>query len=343
MSTRLAMMGMQYHEIVSKIHEAKGISEDEIHALVKEKLTKLSDLVSKEGAAHIVANELGVKIFDAVRARTIKINQLVSGMRSVTFFGQVTKLFPVNSFNKNGRQGKVASMFVSDDTGRTRVVFWDTNHIQQIEQGSIIEGTILKITNAYVKSNNAFTEVHLGAMATLEINPEGLSVPVVATQPSFGFEVKKIVDLRDDDANIGITGTLVQVFEPRFYAACPKCGKKAQPQEAGFQCGEHGAVAAEYVPILNLFLDDGTENIRAVAFRNQAERILHLPAAEIQQFRENPTSFEMIKGDLLGKQFTLVGRVTRNEMMDRREFMVKMVQDVEPAIEAVQIVRELRI
>ena len=37
---------------------------------------------------------------------------------------------------------------------------------------------------------------------------------------------------------------------------------------------EHNAVMPDYSYLVNVFLDDGTENMRVVLFRNQAERLL---------------------------------------------------------------------
>ena len=54
------MIDIPRAEIVTKIKEAKGLSEDEINAKIQEKLTQLAGLISEDGAAHIIANELGV-------------------------------------------------------------------------------------------------------------------------------------------------------------------------------------------------------------------------------------------------------------------------------------------
>ena len=52
------MIKLSYEQILEKINKQTGKSESEIEPLVNNKLKALSDLISKEGAAHIVANEL---------------------------------------------------------------------------------------------------------------------------------------------------------------------------------------------------------------------------------------------------------------------------------------------
>ena len=58
------MIKIPYNDIVQKISETANISSEEIETKVNAKLKQLSGLISKEGAAHIIANELGVKLFE---------------------------------------------------------------------------------------------------------------------------------------------------------------------------------------------------------------------------------------------------------------------------------------
>ena len=48
------MLGFKYEDIIARIKEEKGLSDGEIEVKVKQKLEQLSDLISKQGAAHIV-------------------------------------------------------------------------------------------------------------------------------------------------------------------------------------------------------------------------------------------------------------------------------------------------
>ena len=328
------MFNVSYEEIISKIKEEKNLSNDEIELKIKEKLTKLSDLISKEGAAHIVANELGVKLFNITRE--LKINKLLTGMNNVILTGKVVQLNPVIEYKKENREGKVGSFVLGDDTGVIRVAFWDANHIKQIEENKIKEGSILKIKNGYVKSNGVFKELHVGNKGEIEVDPSGVEIEVNNKQ-SFDFIKKKIAELNENENNIGVLGTIVQIFEPRFYEACPKCNKKLEATDGRFNCKTHGNVSEVLVPILNLFLDDGTDNIRVVAFRNQAERILNLDIEKIREFKEKPENFNKIREEILGKQLVIVGRVSKNEMFDRKELMAQRIIEMNPE----ELIKEL--
>src|SRR3989344_4205402 len=98
------MIGLSYEDIVAKIVEVSKKSEDEIKSRVKEKLAKLSGLISTEGAAHLVANELGVDLIEIVRKTGLKISKLNIGMRGICTVGKVTKVYDIRTFKKENRE-----------------------------------------------------------------------------------------------------------------------------------------------------------------------------------------------------------------------------------------------
>ena len=140
------MLNLKYEDIISKIKEKTGKSDEEITSLIKEKLKKLSDLISKEGAAHIVANELKVKIIDKISGR-LKIKNLVVGMGSVDVIGKVVDIYPIKEFKTAKREGRIASFLLGDNTGSTRVVIWDNNLIKQVED-NLRKDHVIEIKNA---------------------------------------------------------------------------------------------------------------------------------------------------------------------------------------------------
>ena len=338
------MFNLSYDEIVERIKKEKGLSDKEISERVKAKLDKLSDLISKEGAAHLIANELGVKIFDNI-SRELKIDKIFFGMKSVSFVGKVVKLYPVNEYSKekNGKkwEGKVCNMLIGDETGVIRVVMWDTNHISEIERGNLQEGSVLKINGGYVRDNNG-REVHLGNQSRLVINPAGVNV-IVRAKDGYSFRNEpssKMIGEFNDGELVNTRGTIVQVFEPRFYEACPECNKKLEIEGDKFRCKEHGVVKENLVPIMNLFLDDGSGNIRVVAFRDIAELLIGLEKEKVLELRENPELFEEVKKELLGKELIVRGRVRKNEMFDRLELSANSVEEVNPANLLVELEKE---
>ena len=58
-------MEENYQQLIEFISENSGVSTEDIERKIEAKQAKLSGLISKEGAAHIVANELGIKLMDS--------------------------------------------------------------------------------------------------------------------------------------------------------------------------------------------------------------------------------------------------------------------------------------
>src|SRR3989344_1407111 len=92
-----------YDRILEKIAKASGLDKSEIENMVEARKSKLSGLISREGAAQVIAAELGVSFEN----EKLKIDELLPGMRSVNVVGKVITLFPVRSFKtKRGDEGK---------------------------------------------------------------------------------------------------------------------------------------------------------------------------------------------------------------------------------------------
>ncbi|MBD3309936.1 hypothetical protein GF351_01820 [Candidatus Woesearchaeota archaeon] len=312
------MIKMPLNDIISKIKEKAGLSEEDINSKIDAKMKQLSGLISKEGAAHIIANELGVKLFEQVSGK-LEIKNILAGMRSVETVGKATAVYDIREFSTDKGSGKVGSFMLGDETGSIRVVCWGgmTDSMKDMKEGDVV-----KIQGGYVKENQNRKEVHLNDKSRVILNPPGESVGKVKKVTSVR---KKISELRENDSNAEILGTIVQVFEPRFFEICPKCNKRARPDGEKFACSEHGEVIPNYGCVINCNIDDGTENIRAVFFRQQAERLLGKTSEEMLKYKDDPAAFEAVKNDLLGTIVKLVGKVNKNDMFERMDFIANLV------------------
>src|SRR3989338_163556 len=201
-----AMIKIPYEQIISKIKEEANISETEIEQKIKDKMKQLSGLISKEGAAHIVANELGIKLFDAFTGK-LQIKNILVGLRNVETVGKVLQTYELREFTTNDRQGKVASFVIGDETGTIRVVMWgdQADNIKNISKGITI-----KIIGGYVKDNRGNIELHLNDRSQLIISPEG---EIIKNVKQYSVERKSIDQLTENDNAVELLGTVVQVFD----------------------------------------------------------------------------------------------------------------------------------
>ncbi len=318
------MIRIPYDEMLQRIEEKTKLSRAQIEEKIGAKLTQLSGLISKEGAAHIVANELGIKLLE----NSGKIKDIYAGMRSVEFSAKVQTVYPVNTFaRQDGTSGKVASCMVADETGMTRLVGWG----EQAEVlGKLEPGTVIKVSGGMAKDNNrGYSEIHVNEKSYVVVNPPGVVLGEVKQMGQRAAAVRKeIKALQENDENVEILGTIVQIYDPKFFEICPTCNGRARESEPGsgvFNCEKHGAVKQEYAFVMNVFVDDGTENIRCVLFRQQAERLLNKTIEQILPFRQAPEQFEAVKTELLGQIVKFAGRTKKNTFFDRLEFNVQMV------------------
>ena len=303
------MLMQNYEKIIEKISRISNLDQEEIKRRIEAKRAKLSGLISREGAAQVVAAELGIS-FDNEK---LKIEELLPGMRKINVVGKILNVSPVRTFKtKKGDDGKVADLFIADDTSNVKVVLWDTNHIALIEQGKIGEGVVIEISNGAMRDN----ELHLGSFS--EIKATEQSIDNVKSERV--FREKKISELKNSD-NVKVRAFIVQSFEPRFFYICPNCRKKANQEGENFICAEHGKVAAEKRALINIVLDDGTETIRSVLFHEA------LPSLGITEL-ENPERLLNQKEDLIGKEMVFFGNVRINKFFNNPEFIVNKVKEI---------------
>ncbi|MBD3209355.1 hypothetical protein GF367_02965 [Candidatus Woesearchaeota archaeon] len=326
------MLNLPIEDIIQKITEATDKSADDVKQQIKQKLDELSGLISEAGAAHIVANELGVKLMEP--QGPITVDKVLQGMRNIDIVGKARQVYEVREFNTEKRSGKVGNFLLTDKTGTTRVVLWN-DHTECME--GLEPGDVVKITGAYARENNGRVEVHLGRESKLYRNPEGVTVDVdIDATPAQTATKKKIVELTEQDQNVTVTATIVQVFNPRFFAVCPKCNARIGEDST---CATHGNIEPTYNYVMNLYLDDSSDNIRCVLWREQIERLLGKDREAVLAFKEAPAAFEEYKTDLLGRIVKVRGRVKQNEAFGRLELVA---YDIDKEVDPEKEVAELR-
>jgi len=292
-----------YDKILEKIANASGFSKAEIERRIEAKRAKLSGLISQEGAAQVVAAELGVNFEN----EKLKIEELLPGMRKVNVVGKVIKIFPVRAFKtqKNG-EGKVCNLILADETSNIKVVLWDTNHIELIEKGELKENGVVEINNASMRDN----EMHLGSFSGFKISDEVIG----NVQTEKVSHEKSISEFKIGDSPV-VRAFIVQSFEPRFFEVNKETGRKITEQEKAT------GAESEKRALINLVIDDGTETMRAVLFHENLKEIGLNDLDDLEK-----TIYQ--REDLLGKEFIFSGSVRRNNFFNNEEFIVDSVKAI---------------
>lgn len=283
-------MSDNYDKLIDRISGAAGLDREEIERKIEAKRAKLSGLISKEGAAQIVAAELGVS-FENER---LKISELVQGMKRANVVGKITRMFPVREYKKNDREGKIGSFLLGDESSNIRTVLWDVHHIALIENGEIKEGDVIEISNGSIRNG----EMHLSSFGEIKKSKEKISSVVEERQYGLGK-----LSAASPGANVKLRAVIVQTFEPRYFDS-----KKNE--------GEKGV-------LLNVVLDDGTENMRAVLFNQD---ICKLGFEEDELF--DPEKFNAKRDGLLGEERFFSGSYRNNSFLNVLEMNINNVEDI---------------
>lgn len=295
-------------QLVQKILETGKITKADLEEKVQGKLDSLGGLISEEGALHIIANELGISM-NSTPSSDVKVQDVTAGMRSVTVLVKVLKKYELRTFGPEGN-GKVASAYVGDETGALRLTFWNdkTDYFDKLQEGDVVE-----VQQAYSRENNSRVELHMGNASHCVINPAGKSVETQSRTPTENPE-KKLQDINEDDAFVNITATIVQVYDPRFFAVDPHTNKRVHDDELT------GNETYNYV--MNIFLDDSTHNMRASLWKEQIQQLLDMSDEEILAIKDDQDKLEEIKTDLLGRIISARARVKKNEAYNNLELVL---------------------
>lgn len=207
---------MNFEQMVKKILESSKLGHDELMTRIRNKQEELSGFITLEGAANIVARELGI-IFEhkEPEVRALHIEDLIPGMSKVDIVARVARIHEPREFPRpSGRPGWVGSLLLQDGTGQIRLTLWD-DKTSLIKEGKLQKGTIVRVQNAYVRQGlDEQPELSLGMRGTIVANPDD---PRVKELPPLVEVEVKVADLKQEMTEVDILGRVVAVSECRVF------------------------------------------------------------------------------------------------------------------------------
>ncbi|MFX1450242.1 MAG: hypothetical protein ACFFCM_05340 [Promethearchaeota archaeon] len=205
-------MNSNFEANLNKIINKMNISKEELQNRIEDIKKEFDGLLSDEGALAIIAKDYNIEIEqDAVFfQRRLNINELEVGMQTVAIAGRVKNIYPVREFKrKDGTDGKVVNLLLSDKTGNIRVALWD-DHVKFVEDGSLKIGQIIELKNCQVKEGwQGQNEINLGSRSEIELNPKLNEEDF----PAISEEKIKIGDIEPDMSNVSIEGRVIEISE----------------------------------------------------------------------------------------------------------------------------------
>ena len=311
------------HELIKKISSESGLDEREIMNKIEDKRVELSDLISEEGAAYIVAKELGVVM---VRQERLDIAHIIPGMQNVDIIGKIMKMSPVREFSTEKGSGRVANMTIADETGSVHISLWN-EEIKSIE--GLETGEVIRVRGHVKEDNLGNPEIRLGRYGSAAKSEEEVGSIKENRRAAERTPIRHL----SGGGYKEIRAPLIQVFESNvFYEVCPQCRSRIKLNESEeFNCPDHGVIETpDYGLILSGIADDGTESIRIVFFNEQAEKLLGMTTKDAKKLFDKKKKLEAVLSLIpLGKEYVFEGRARPNQLFGRLEFIVSDVRGVD--------------
>ena len=330
---------LNFNEMIEELEKRTKLSEKKLREKIETKQEELSGLVSLEGAAHLVARELGIDLLK-IPSRPIKIKNLVTGMKNINLKARVIDITDVREFEKkDGSKGKVSNLIITDETGEIRIPLWD----KQVDTigDNLRVGNVVEIKNANTRQNNfGGIELVLLKDSKLEKIPDDSSIPDKPVEKiSKSFDRIYLKTARE--GHFEVRGNILDIFNINpIFMMCPECRTKVEKTDDGYKCQNHNIVEPEKSLIITGILDDGTANIRAVFFRDNAK---HLTSLDIKSFEglSQEESIDLIKEKILGNEYVIKGRIQRNKFFDSLEIIADSIEEIDVNIESKALISEI--
>ena len=281
------------------------------------------------------------------------IADLETGMWDVDIEGKVVTIYDATSFTtKDGRDGQVRNVIIADESGKTRVTFWNED-VDKIEK--LKEDDVIKILHGYVKEGfKGGVEFQVGRKAEIHINPKGsklkkLDVSQVSLQPMAKASRVLIGDIDEssEGTSVEICGIVVNLSQSMtpIYQACPSCSKKLEETDDGYVCKSCGKIdKPEPRMLYKITIDDGSGSIRVTLFGKVGEELLQMSAEEANEMIKKSGRGEqpLIENadKVVGRYIAVYGRVKK--FRDSLDLSVSGFEFADPVQEIKRMKEEIQ-
>ncbi|HXZ97730.1 MAG TPA: OB-fold nucleic acid binding domain-containing protein, partial [Candidatus Acidoferrum sp.] len=238
-------------ELIEKIlAQRKDSTREQVQSLIEEKKRDFDGLLSDQGAARLVAEELLVET-EPTTIPSMKIRDLVVGLNDVTLNGKVVSVEQSKDFvRQNGSSGRVVTIILEDDTGRLRCTIWE-NKVDEITKHGDIAGKLITIRHGYTRAGLT-GELELNAGERSEITVTG------KTDTPSPAPITTIGEIREPALELNLLGIIHS--QPRIY-------EFSRNEQKG--------------TVLRTTLADSTGSIPLVAWNERAEELRNAKKSDI--------------------------------------------------------------
>ncbi|WP_309492177.1 OB-fold nucleic acid binding domain-containing protein [Candidatus Hecatella orcuttiae] len=203
--------------LVKIMAEKPDLTREKLLEMVESKRAEAKSLLNPEGAAFLVALDLGVSLWDSSLAVDTEIEDVISGLRDVSLTGRVLGVYPVKLFKRpDGQEGKLKRLLLGDKTGVLEVYLWNQK-AEEAERLKIQPDAVVKIEHGYTRTSLAGkTELHVadsGRIALIPPSQVGGEVQV----PALGEFFQEIRSLKKPGEEVNLSGEIIQAYPARKF------------------------------------------------------------------------------------------------------------------------------
>lgn len=332
--------------VISLISEKFGKNREEILREIEEKEKEFAGLISKEGAAKLVAREYGISVDEFTKF--IPLSELVGGMKNVSVKGRVFRVYPPKEFKrKDGSVGRIATVIIGDGTGFGRLIFWD-KQASVVESNEINAGDVIKVYSCNTREN-VFGGIDLvvSKYSSIKIDDNEEDLPTV-DELERQFSNRRIHErIPIAEARLGMfefSGTIVHVYRGKYiFYSCPICFSSVSENDGKYVCDVHGEVIPIKSLVISVELDDNTGTMRIVFFRENAKKLIDIDENQVESLINDDKIYNELKNKLLGRMITVRGRVKINKLFGRLEMIANEIEDLNLQNEIEQLIKDIEV
>jgi len=204
-------------EVTRRILAARPeMSAEAVLRLIEAKKRELGPLLTDEGAAYLVAEDLSVGLFEQPAPRLgSSIRDLVPGLKDVSVAGRILVLHAPQGFlREDGSQGRALRLILGDDTGLTRVVLWNSK-VDEFQAKGLAEGQGVRLRHGYTREDpDGGLELHAGEKAAIEPLEDSTATGLFPRQKAL---MVKIRDLGPVESQVWMEALVAQAEPPSVF------------------------------------------------------------------------------------------------------------------------------
>lgn len=241
-----------------------------------------------------------------------KISDIDEDDQDIIVIGRVIELNEIHEFERdNGDSGFVRNIEIADETGSLRVVLWDADAKREFEMGQPI-----KLQNPRFDLDNDSRIEAIVNRNTAILEPSESEIEKLPSQDELMEAIyvpKTIESLAEDDVNVCVTGTIVEVDSNRIISKkCPSCNGYVEGAEDENVCDNCGHVFDEPKTLLMvpLRIEDDTGDIKVTFFDKLAEELIGMKKEEIVNLVDDGYGIEEKLEDLNGETIEIIANVS---------------------------------